>query len=142
VNVPDPHDRPLTEAEKKRLREETARYGDAVRRLVQLRDVVEAETKAGLPANPLEAHRALDQIDLLLQWLPGIARDSGVAKEHWESINTAAGELRELFEKVHLNIDNRSDPDFASVRERIDAKIAQLRAVAESQPASDPARKQ
>ena len=57
----------------------------------------------------------MDQADLVLQWLPQIARDSGVPKEHWEEINTTANDLRTLFEKVHQNIDDQKHPDFASV---------------------------
>jgi len=127
----DPHDVPITEEQKQQLRKETANFADAVSRIKEFRDVVQEETKDGLPENPFEAHQALDRVDLVVQWLPGIARDSGVPKEHWETINTAANELRELFEKVHQNIDNKADPDFASVEEQIDAKIAELEAIAQ-----------
>ena len=39
--------------------------------------------------------------------------------------------LRELFDKVHQNIDNKADPDFASVEQQMDAKIAELEAIAQ-----------
>ncbi len=96
-----------------------------------MRDAVERETQGGVPENPFEAHQALDKADIVVQWLPEIARDSGVAKEHWETITTAANELREHFDKVHQNIDNKVDPDFASVRQQMDAKIAELEAIAQ-----------
>lgn len=125
----DPHDVPITEEQKQQLREETATFGGAVAKVKELRDAVKRETRNGLPENPLEAHQALDKADLVVQWLPKIAQDSGVAKEHWETVGTAANELRELFDKVHLNIDNKVDPDFPSVQQQMNAKIAELEAI-------------
>jgi len=127
----DPHDVPITEEQRKQLEEETAKLADAVAKVKELRDVVQRETRDGMPANPFEAHQALDKADLVVQWLPKIARDSGVAKEHWETVNTAAKELRDLFDTVHQNIDKKVDPDFASVEQQMDAKIAELEAIAQ-----------
>jgi len=127
----DPHDVPITEEQKQQLREETAKFADAVAKVKELRDIIKRETGDGIPANPFEAHQALDRADIVAQWLPEIARDSGVAKEHWEAVNTAANELREAFGKVHLNIDAKVDPDFASVEQQMDAKLAELEAIAQ-----------
>ena len=127
----DPHDVPITEEQKQQLRDETAKFADAVAKVKELRDAVERETQDGIPENPFEAHQALDKADIVVQWLPEIARDSGVAKEHWEMVNTAANELRESFDKVHLNIDNKVDPDFTSVEQQMNAKIAELEAIAQ-----------
>jgi hypothetical protein len=127
----DPHDVPITEEQKQQLREETAKLADAVAKVKELRDAVERETQDGIPENPFEAHQALDKADIVVQWLPEIARDSGVAKEYWETVNTAANELREAFDKVHLNIDNKVNPDFASFKQQMDAKIAELEAIAQ-----------
>ena len=127
----DPHDVPITEEQKQQLRKETAKFADAVAKVKELRDAVERETQDGIPENPFEAHQALDKADIIVQWLPEIARDSGVAKEHWETVNTAANELREAFDKVHLNIDNKVDPDFASVQQQMDARIGELQAIAQ-----------
>ncbi len=128
----DPHDVPLTDQQKEQLREETAKFADAVAKIKELRDTVQRETKAGLPENPLEVHQALDKADVLVQWLPKIAQDSGIALEFLqETITPAANELRELFDEVHLNIDNKVDPDFASVQQQMDAKIAELEALAQ-----------
>jgi hypothetical protein len=127
----DPHDVPITDEQKQQLRQETAKFADAVAKVKELRDAVKQETQNGLPENPFEAHQALDKADIVVQWLPEIARDSGVAKEHWEAVNTAATALREAFDKVHQNIDNKTDPDFASVEELMNAKIAELEAIAQ-----------
>jgi hypothetical protein len=127
----DPHDVPITEEQKQQLREETARFADAVAKVKELRDAVERETEDGLPENPFAAHQALDKADIVLPWLPKIARDSGVAKQHWETVNTAANELRELFDTVHQNIDNDVDPDFGSVQSQLDARIAELEAISQ-----------
>ncbi len=127
----DPHDVPITEEQRQQLREETAKFADAVAKVKELRDVVERETQDGIPESPFEAHQALDKADIITEWLPKIAQDSGVAKEHWEAVTTAANELREAFDKVHLNIDNKVDPDFASVQQQMDTRIGELEAIAQ-----------
>ena len=43
----NPHDVPITEEQKQQLREEAARFADAVAKVKQLRDAVERETKNG-----------------------------------------------------------------------------------------------
>ena len=126
----NPHDMPITEEQKQQLREETAKFGGAVAKVKELRNAVERETKNGIPANPFEAHQALDKADIIVQWLPEVARNSNVPKDKWETVTTAANELREMFDKVHLNIDNKVDPDFASVQQKMDARIAELAAIA------------
>ena len=122
----DPHDVPLTEEQKAELRQQTARFADAIAKIRELRDVTAEETRDGIPERPYQVHQALDKVDLVLQWLPGIARDSAVPKEHWETVTTTANELRTLFEEVHQNIDNRTDPGFAAVAGDIDRRIALL----------------
>jgi hypothetical protein len=122
----NPHDVPITEEQKAELRKETAKFTDSVAEIKDFRNATEAETKNGIPKNPHHAHQALDKVDLLLQWLPGIARDSGVPVEQLETVTTTANDLRTLFEQVHQNIDNKKDPNFAGVAAEIDKKIAEL----------------
>lgn len=130
----NPHDVPITDEQKAEMRRQTAQFADAVAMIKQLRNETEAETKNGIPENPYKAHQALDRADLVLQWLPEIARNSGVPKAHWEEINTTANDLRTLFEQVHQNIDNKKEPDFGSVAAQMDAKIAALEAIAQAGP--------
>jgi hypothetical protein len=126
----NPHDVPITEEQKAELRSQTAQFADAIVTIKQFRDEIEQETAAGIPANPFKAHQALDKADLVLQWLPEIARNSQVAKENWEAVNTTANDLRTLFEQVHQNIDNKQDPNFAAVASSIDEKLAALEQIA------------
>jgi hypothetical protein len=130
----NPHDVPITEEQKTELREQTAKFADAVTKIMQFRDEIEQETAAGIPENPCKAHQALDRADLVLQWLAEIASNSDVPKEHWEAINTSANDLRTLFEQVHQNIDNKQDPNFAAVADEIDQKLAGLEEIAAAQP--------
>jgi hypothetical protein len=125
----NPHDVPITEEQKAEMRKQTAKFPDAVAKIKEFRNETEKETKNGIPENPYKAHQALDKTDLLLQWLPGIARDSGVPVEKLEVVTTTANDLRSLFEKVHQNIDNKKDPNFAGVAAEIDKKIAELEKV-------------
>jgi hypothetical protein len=120
----DPHDIKITEDNVER----PADFKDAVTRIKKYR--TDIETNAG-GDTPGLAHRPLDELDFVLRWLPEVAVDSKVPQEHWIAINTTANELRDLFEKVHVNIDNKVDPDFASVQEQIDAKIAELETMAQ-----------
>lgn len=132
----NPHDVPITDEQKQQLRAAATPFPKAVGVLQELRKATEEETKNGIPENPYKAHQALDQADLVLQWLPEIARDSAVPKEDWETVTTTANDLRTLFEKVHQNIDNRQEPDFASVAGELDQKIAELAKLAQS-PAAE-----
>lgn len=134
----NPHDVPITEEQKQQLRAQAGQFPQAIALIKELRNSIEEETKNGIPENPYKAHQALDKADLVFQWLPEIARDSGVAKEHWEAVTTTANELRTSFEKVHQNIDDRKEPDFASVAAAIDQQIAALSAIADSQTPAKP----
>ena len=132
----NPHDVPITEEQKKQLREQAGQFPKAVEVIKELRAATEEETKNGIPKDPFKAHQALDKADLVFQWLPEIAGDSAVPKEHWEEVTTTANDLRTLFEKVHQNIDNKQEPDFASVAGEIDQKIARLAEIAQVPPAA------
>lgn len=132
----NPHDVPITEEQKEQLRQETAQFAQAVAKIKQLRKETEQETKGGIPEDPYKAHQALDQADLVLTWLPEIAGTSNVPKDRWEEVTTTANDLRGLFEKVHQNIDNKQDPDFAAVAADIDQKIAVLEGITQAQPAA------
>lgn len=125
----DPHDIPINEDDVER----PADFKDAVTRIKKYRDAIKADAAGDAPGL---AHRPLDELDFVLGWLTGIARDSSVPKEHWEAINVAANELRTSFEKIHQNIDNKQDPDFASVAGEIDEQIARLNEIAQTQPAT------
>lgn len=119
----DPHDMPIAEADVKR----PADYRDAVARIKDYRTNIETAAASDVPGR---AHRGLDELDIVLKWLPGIARDSNVPKGQWETINTGCQRLRELFEKVHANIDNQRNPDFAGVAKEVDETIGRLEAAA------------
>jgi hypothetical protein len=119
----DPHDAPITEADVKR----PADYRDAVARIKDYRKNIEVAAGSDVPGR---AHRELDELDIVLKWLPGIARASNVPKGQWETINTGAQRLRELFEKVHTNIDNKKNPDFPGVAQEVDEIIGRLEAAA------------
>lgn len=124
----DPHDVVITEKDVAR----PADFKDAVKRIRGYRDSIERDAASDTPG---KAHRGLDELDFVLQWLPGIARDTHVPKEHWEAVNTTAQDLRTQFDKVHTAIDNRQPPNFAGVQPAIDAGIARLEKIA-GQPAS------
>jgi hypothetical protein len=122
--APDPHDVPITEADVKL----PASYADAVPRIKEYRDAIRSAIEAGTPG---KAHRSLDELDIVLNKLPSIAKDSGVPKEQWETINTTARELRDSFNQLHAAIDEKREPDYKAVAEPIDQAIAKLEQVAQ-----------
>lgn len=118
----DPDDKPITEADVNRPKD----YTDAVARLKGYRDSSRADITAG---RPTKAHRALDEQDIVLNWLPAIARDGGVPKDRWEEVNTTAQRLQELFNKVHGQIDAKQTPDYAAIAADVDKALGQLEAI-------------
>lgn len=130
----DPDDVPIKAADVARPKD----YAEALKRVEGYRDNIRDEIAAG---RPTKAHRGLDELDIVLKWLPGIARDSGVAKEHWEKVNTTAKAVQDLFNQVHSRIDDKKEPDYGSVSASIDKAIGELRAIPVAAKSSEPEKK-
>ena len=122
----DPNDVPPTEAEIDKLREDTASWTAAVEHIQKYRDTIKVETTGGTPA---KAHRALDLLDSVLQWLPEIAQNSNVPKDDWQSIGESSQKLRDAFNVVHANIDDGKAPGYEAVAAEIDAAVEVLAAI-------------
>ena len=122
----DPHDVPLTEAEIAQLKADTADYKAAIEHIQQYQQTIERETTAGAPA---KAHRALDNLDVVLERLPEAAQESGVPRERWQEVNETAQKLRDLFNEVHARIDAGEAPDYAAVADEVEQGIQTLAAV-------------
>lgn len=118
----DPDDVPIREADVKM----PASYAEAIPRIKGYRDTIRQAIEAGTPA---KAHRSLDELDIVLNKLPSIAKESGVPIEQWETINTAAQELRNSFNQLHSAIDEKRAPDYAAVAESIDQSLAKMEQV-------------
>ncbi len=132
AGVTDPDDVPITEADVTRPRS----FAEAITRIEGFRAVIRDEIAAG---RPTKAHRALDELDIVLNWLPGIARDSGVPKDHWEAVNTTAQTIRGLFNQVHSRIDAKQEPDYGAVSVAIEQAITALKAIPQASAAVEPA---
>ena len=133
VAAADPHDIPLTDEEINQLREETAVWNAALERMQKLTDTIKMETASGMPA---KAHRALDLVDYVLQWLPDIAQASNVPKDHWQAIGENTQTLRDAFNVVHTNIDAGKQPSYETVAAEIRVAVAALAAI-KSGPSED-----
>ena len=120
----------LTQEEIEALENEITDYADALARIKSFRDTIRDSVAAG---NPTKAHRPLDELDVVLNRLPEVARDSNVPRSDWEAVNTNTQKLRELFNKVHANIDAGQEPDYASVAEDIDKTIQSLEQIKPSE---------
>ena len=122
----DPHDIPLTDADREKLKSDNADYAVAIASIQSYRDTIRDETTGGTPA---KAHRALDNLDYVLQLLPEIAQNSGVPKSNWEEVNVTAQALRDSFDKVHTKIDAGEQPDYQSVAAEIDEAVTTIAAI-------------
>ena len=74
----DHHDVPITEADVQM----PANYAEAVVRIKGYRDAIRTAAQG---TEPELAHRPLDELDIVLNRLPEIARDHGVPKGQWET---------------------------------------------------------
>jgi hypothetical protein len=115
----DPDDVPITEADVKM----PANYGEAISRIKAYRDAIRSAIEDGTPT---KAHHSLDELDIVLNKLPVLGRDSGVPKGQWEAVNTTARDLRNLFNELHSAIDEKREPNYAAVAKPIDQDIEKL----------------
>ena len=75
------------------------------------------------------AHRSLDELDVVLEYLPTVARNNNIPKSQWENVNTSTQQIRESFNKLHAQIDGGEKVDYAAVAGDIDAALASLEGV-------------
>jgi hypothetical protein len=122
----NPGGMPLTQEEKDALKREITSYEVAVDRIRTYRETIRERIGE---RKPTEAQRSLDELDLVLEWLPATAKDSNIAEEHWEKVNTAAQTLRNSYNEVHARIDGGKDPGYGAVGAQIDTAIADLESV-------------
>jgi hypothetical protein len=119
----DPEDKPLTDAEKQALKASIKDYQDALAKIKAYRDTIQKETTTGRPAL---AHRPLDELALVLEWLPEFAKKSGVPEAKLEDLTKSAQKLNDAFDKVHQKIDAGEKPDYAAVSGTIETEIKAL----------------
>ena len=127
----DPDDVALTQEEIEAIEKGIADYADALAKIKAFRDTIRDSIAAGTPS---KAHRPLDELDVVLNRLPEVARESNVPKSDWENVNTTGQQLRDLFNKVHANIDAGEAPDYGAVSEDIDKVIATLEGIKPTEP--------
>jgi hypothetical protein len=119
----DPEDKPLTDQEKQTLKAGIKDYKDAVAKIKSYRDTIRKETTEGRPAR---AHRSLDELDLVLEWLPEFAEKSGVPEAKLADVTKSAQRLRDAFNKVHAQIGAGEKPDYPAVADTIESEIKTL----------------
>ena len=122
----DPHDIPLTDEEINQLRDATVMWAAALERIQEFAATIKLETTSGTPA---KAHRALDLVDYVLQWLPDIAQTSKVPKDHWQAIGENTQALRDAFNVLHANIDAGKEPGYETVAAEIKVAVETLAAI-------------
>lgn len=122
----DSNDIPLTEDQEQSLREGVTGYADAISKIKLYRDTIRDAMAAG---DPTKAHQPLDELDVVLEHLPAVARDNNIPRTDWEAVNTSAQQLRDSFNKVHAQIDTGGKPDYQAVSTDIDNALGRLEAV-------------
>lgn len=123
----NPHDVPLTAAEIESLKISLTSYEDALAKINGYRDAIRDAIARGKNS---EAHRPLDELDIVLGHLPNVARETNIPKSEWETINLSAQSVREMFNQVHARVDAGQEPDFEAVSEEINTQIAVLEGAA------------
>jgi hypothetical protein len=121
-------DKPLTEKEKKDLKASIKDYKGAMTKVKAYRDKVRKETTSA-DGDPEDAHRALDELTLVLEWLPEFAKTSGVPEDSLEDLTKSAQKLSDLFDKIHANIDAKKAPNYQAVAKGIEGEIKRLDAL-------------
>jgi hypothetical protein len=77
------------------------------------------------------AHEPLDEIDPIIGQLMPIAKQSGVPRKDWETVNIARRELRAEFDKLHAKIDAGERPDYSAAQGTIEDRLKRLQSVAD-----------
>jgi hypothetical protein len=126
----DPDDIPLTDEEIETLKQGITGYADALSKIKSYRNIIRDAIAAG---DPPKAHRSLDELDIVLEHMPTVARDNNIPKSQWETVNTSAQQVRDLFNKLHAQIDGGEKVDYEAVADDIDSSLARLEG---AQPAS------
>ena len=124
VTAEHPNDVPLSEEEIDALKNETASFDDALAKIESYRDTIRDAIAAD---EPPKSHRPLDELDVVLEHVPTAARNSQIPRSQWETINTTAQQIREMFNRVHAQIDAGESPNYDAVSDEIEAAIAKLR---------------
>jgi hypothetical protein len=117
----DPDDVPLNEGDI----EIPPDYSTLMARVEFLIRDIQERIAAGTPT---KAHRSLDELDILLKKAPEIAAKN-VARDHWKEVNLQSKELAAAHNELHEKIDEKKEPDYNSVAERIQKAMGALKAV-------------
>lgn len=80
------------------------------------------------------AHAPLDEIDPIIGQLMPIAKQSGVPRGEWETVNVARRELRAEFDKLHASIDAGERPNYAAAKSTIEDRLNRLQSAADQLP--------
>ncbi len=123
----DEEEAPPTEADIDMPRD----YTSAVARLQAYRAQILSAIAAG---HPHEAHRPLDEMDIVVTKLMLLARDSRVPRREWEEVNLARRELRAQFDLAHAKLDQEQPVDRAALEQATAAPLKRLEAVAARLP--------
>jgi len=121
----EPVEIPMTDQEIEALKQGVTSYVDALAKIKSYRDTIRDVLAAG---DPHSAHRPLDELNIVLELLPTVARDNNIPKSQWETVNTSAQEISDLFNQVHAQIDGGEKGDFAAVDAEIESALARLEA--------------
>lgn len=122
------HDVPITKADVKM----PATFLELVSRIETYRDQIKAAIEAGKPET---GHRALDELEIVLEETMTLAQDS-VKEEQLTEVNEARQKIKNAFLELHQSI-AKEKPDYASKEAAIQSAIEKLKQLAAS-PAKSP----
>jgi hypothetical protein len=100
-------------------------YAALVARVEQLVDDIRDKIAAGTPT---KAHRSLDELDIILKKAAAIASRT-VPTQNWKEVNVQSKELAAAHNELHEKIDEKQNPDYAALADRIRKALDALKAV-------------
>ena len=113
------HDAPITKADVKM----PVTFKELVSLIEQCDKEIEAAVGAGKPAS---AHRALDELDIVLDETMTLAQKA-VPEDQLGVVNESRQAIRNAFLEIHQSIDAKEKPDYEANREAIKSAISKLK---------------
>ena len=123
----DPHDVPITKADVKM----PANFGELVTLIEGYNQQIKTAIASGKPET---GHRALDELDIVLEETMTLAKSS-VAEDQMATVNEARQAIKNAFLELHQSIDAKEKPDYAAKEQAIQKAIDDLKRVAATTPA-------
>ncbi len=105
-------------------------FGELVTRIEGYNEQIKTAITSGKPET---GHRALDELDIVLDETMTLAKSS-VTEDQLATVNEARQAIKNAFLELHQSIDAKENPDYAAKEQTIQKAIADLKQATTAQP--------